>query len=281
MQHTKVGLAIKKRGSSRAGKPVYLESNQTHSVSLHTWSRKDRTACVKGGNSWLCDLNVPAYRHTPCYKTLVPPTSFVVFTLLKYSTECFGQKGQGHLARYTSSCCDDRHSISRVCFCDATAFERFDKGETLRFRWGPCGSAFSSCWFPVCWSLCHSTCASTCTESSCTQWACQTWDSWTTECLPRGARWAGNTTVLCLLFCWRYNPLWLYFHSPVASFSLLVFEVSRSHTTTRHSREDSSGRVINPSQRPLLTTLTTDRHPCPRWDSNPQSQQASGRRPTP
>ena len=26
------------------------------------------------------------------------------------------------------------------------------------------------------------------------------------------------------------------------------------------------------------TTLTTERHPCPRWDSNPQSQQASGRR---
>jgi len=29
------------------------------------------------------------------------------------------------------------------------------------------------------------------------------------------------------------------------------------------------------------TTLTRERHPCPRWDSNPQSQQASSRRPTP
>ena len=28
----------------------------------------------------------------------------------------------------------------------------------------------------------------------------------------------------------------VYFHSPVAGFSLLLFEVSRSHTTTRHSR---------------------------------------------
>jgi hypothetical protein len=28
------------------------------------------------------------------------------------------------------------------------------------------------------------------------------------------------------LFSWRYNPLWLYFHSPVAGFSLLVFEFS-------------------------------------------------------
>ena len=56
--------------------------------------------------------------------------------------------------------------------------------------------------------------------------------------------------VICLFF-WRYNPLWLYFHSPLAGFSLLVFEASWSHTTTRHSREDSSGWVINPSQRPL------------------------------
>ena len=31
--------------------------------------------------------------------------------------------------------------------------------------------------------------------------------------------------TICL-FSWRYNPLWLYFHSPIAGFSLLVFEVS-------------------------------------------------------
>jgi len=29
------------------------------------------------------------------------------------------------------------------------------------------------------------------------------------------------------------------------------------------------------------TIITTDRHPCSRWDSNPQAQKASGRRPTP
>jgi hypothetical protein len=34
-----------------------------------------------------------------------------------------------------------------------------------------------------------------------------------------------NQQVVCL-FSWRYNPLWLYFHSPVAGFSLLFFEVS-------------------------------------------------------
>ena len=32
--------------------------------------------------------------------------------------------------------------------------------------------------------------------------------------------------VVCCLFSLRHNPLWLYFHSPVADFSLLVFEVS-------------------------------------------------------
>jgi hypothetical protein len=40
-----------------------------------------------------------------------------------------------------------------------------------------------------------------------------------------------STQIFCdgfclFLFSWRYNPLWLYFHSPVAGFSLLVFEVS-------------------------------------------------------
>ena len=29
------------------------------------------------------------------------------------------------------------------------------------------------------------------------------------------------------------------------------------------------------------TKLTTDRHPCPQWHSNPRSQQANGLRPTP
>ena len=33
--------------------------------------------------------------------------------------------------------------------------------------------------------------------------------------------------------------------------ALLIHEVSRSHTTSHQSRQDSSGRVINPSQRPL------------------------------
>jgi hypothetical protein len=38
---------------------------------------------------------------------------------------------------------------------------------------------------------------------------------------------------------------------PPVGQNLLIHEVSRSHTTTHHSRYDSSGRVISQSQRPL------------------------------
>jgi hypothetical protein len=60
--------------------------------------------------------------------------------------------------------------------------------------------------------------------------------------------------------------------SPPVGHGLLIHEVSRSHSTTHHSRQDSPGRVISSSQGPLPdkhTTLTRDRHACPRWDSNP------------
>jgi hypothetical protein len=38
---------------------------------------------------------------------------------------------------------------------------------------------------------------------------------------------------------------------PNAGHGLLILDVSRSHTTTHHSRYDSSGRAISSSQRPL------------------------------
>jgi len=50
------------------------------------------------------------------------------------------------------------------------------------------------------------------------------------------------------------------------------------HTFSRTPLDEWSARP-----RPLPaqhTTFTTDKHPCPRWDSNSRSQQASGRRPT-
>jgi hypothetical protein len=43
----------------------------------------------------------------------------------------------------------------------------------------------------------------------------------------------GHIMFVCL-FSWRYNPLWLYFQSPVVGFSLLFFEVTWSHTATCH-----------------------------------------------
>ena len=55
---------------------------------------------------------------------------------------------------------------------------------------------------------------------------------------------------------YKLLPATAKFFSPVALRSnaghgLLILEVSRSHTATHHSRQDSSGRVISASQRPL------------------------------
>ena len=69
---------------------------------------------------------------------------------------------------------------------------------------------------------------------------------------------------------------------PNAGYGLLTRKVSRSHTTTHHSWWDSSERVISSSQKPLTThNAHKGQTSMPRRDSNPQSQQASGRRPTP
>ena len=46
-------------------------------------------------------------------------------------------------------------------------------------------------------------------------------------------------------------PLGVVFYSPLGGFSLLACEVSWSHTTTHHIRQDSSERMTSPSQRPL------------------------------
>ena len=49
----------------------------------------------------------------------------------------------------------------------------------------------------------------------------------------------------------QYHPFFSVALRPNADHGLLSLEVSRSHTTTHHSRYDSSGRVISSSQRPL------------------------------
>ena len=48
--------------------------------------------------------------------------------------------------------------------------------------------------------------------------------------------------------------------SPTGGHGLLIHEVSRSHTTTRHSRSDSSRRVISSSQRLLTDNKLHSQH---------------------
>jgi len=64
---------------------------------------------------------------------------------------------------------------------------------------------------------------------------------------------------------------------------LLIIEASRSHSDTPHSAGLlwTSDQLVTETSTWQHTKLTRDSHPCPRRDSNPQSQQASGRRPTP
>ena len=56
---------------------------------------------------------------------------------------------------------------------------------------------------------------------------------------------------------------------------------THTHNTHTHTRQDTSGRVIGPSKRPLYlhnTQHSQETTFMPRRDSKPQSQQASGRR---
>jgi hypothetical protein len=88
----------------------------------------------------------------------------------------------------------------------------------------------------------------------------------------------------CHLFVLHYTKIFTFFHGSTAlmSLGLLTVEVSRSHSDTPHSVGLfwTSDRPVAETSTWQHTTLTRDRHPCRRWDSNPQSQQPRGRRPT-
>ena len=81
-------------------------------------------------------------------------------------------------------------------------------------------------------------------------------------------------TKHCHIFFWRNSPQW----ARASSFTRFLDHTQRRTTVGRIPLDGWSAR-----RRDLyLTTHNTyDRPPCHRWDSNPQSQQASGRRPTP
>ena len=71
---------------------------------------------------------------------------------------------------------------------------------------------------------------------------------------------------------------------PPVDHGLLIHEVSKiTHNDAPQSVGPlwTSDQLVAEISTVQHITLTTDKHPCPRWDSSPQSQQASGRRPTP
>ena len=90
-------------------------------------------------------------------------------------------------------------------------------------------------------------------------------------CIP-----SKRTTTKYTVWSLRYNFCLFLVNSPPPSVGqgLFIHELSRSHTTTHHTQQDSSGRVIIPTQRPLPDNTQhsqqTDIH-ARRQDSNPQS----------
>ena len=82
-----------------------------------------------------------------------------------------------------------------------------------------------------------------------------------------------TTTTFCLFVFGATAPQW----TMASSFTRFLDHTQRRTTIGRTPLDEWSAR-----RRDLyLTTLTTAKYPCLKWDSNPQSQQASGRRPTP
>ena len=66
---------------------------------------------------------------------------------------------------------------------------------------------------------------------------------------------------------------------PGPPFTSFLGHTQRPTTVVRTPLDERSARRSNLYWQ--HTTLTSYKHTCPRWDLNPQSQQASGRRPTP
>jgi hypothetical protein len=89
-----------------------------------------------------------------------------------------------------------------------------------------------------------------------------------------------------LLYCTTYskflNPPAV-MQQPLVGQGPLITVASRSHSDTPHSCRTTLDEWWPDAKTPMWqhTTLTRDRHPCPGWDSNSQSQQAIGGRPTP
>jgi hypothetical protein len=64
---------------------------------------------------------------------------------------------------------------------------------------------------------------------------------------------------LCWTHC-NHNFFFFFLLRPNVVYGLLFLQVSRSQTTTHHSRWGSSGRMISPSQRPFPDTTQNSQH---------------------
>ena len=91
----------------------------------------------------------------------------------------------------------------------------------------------------------------------------------------------GNDVVTSIHCYNRY--VWSFFRSATAFRGPKPRQASRSHSDTPQSVGPlwTSDQLVTETSTWQNTTLTGDRHPCLRRDSNPQSRQASGHRPTP
>jgi len=93
----------------------------------------------------------------------------------------------------------------------------------------------------------------------------------------------GGKSLIWLTWCWAFRHFFFGETAPSGSGS----PHSRGFWITHNDAPQSVGLLWMSHELYARTstwhhiTLTTDRHPCRRWDSNPQSQQTSGRRPTP
>jgi len=89
--------------------------------------------------------------------------------------------------------------------------------------------------------------------------------------------WFWNLRADCLFVC-----CWCHSH-PVGQ-GHLIHEVTRFHTNDAPRSVGllwTSDQFVAETSTWHHTKITTEKHPWPLWDSNPQFQQASGRRPTP
>jgi len=84
-------------------------------------------------------------------------------------------------------------------------------------------------------------------------------------------------------WCFVICRLFRLTQQPYSGLGRLIVEVSRSHADTPHSVGLlwTRDRPIAETYTWQRTIFTRDRCPCARWDSNPQSFQAIGRRPAP